>query len=203
MISESPVRLRNRAATEVAIVDAAERLLLAEGWTGLNVQTLAAAAGVDRKLIYRYFDGVEGVVERLAARMDVWLGHTLAAEPASAAVTYRQFARESLLAWLRALRANPLILRLLAWELTGDTPLLRRTEAARAAVFQTWMRARRPRLRVPPGGDLVALNAVLLASVQHLALSAPRGDFGGVTLDEAGWSRIEAAIDTLTGVWPD
>lgn len=197
------MRLRNRPATEAAIVDAAEALLLTHGWTGLNVQTLAAAAHVDRKLIYRYFEGVDGVVERLAARMDVWLQRTLAAEPASAAVTYRQFARESLLAWLRALRANPLILRLLAWELTENTPLLRRTEAARAAVFQAWMRARRPRLRVPPGGDLVALNAVLLASVQHLALSAPRGDFGGVTLDDAGWQRIEAAVSALTDVWPD
>ncbi len=203
MSSESPVRLRDRPATEAAIVDAAERLLLEHGWTGLNVQTLAAEAGVDRKLIYRYFEGVEGVVERVAARMDLWLERTLAAEAASSAVTYRQFARETLTAWLRALRANPLILRLLAWELTEDTPLLRRTEAARAAVVQTWMRARRPRLRVPPGGDLVALNAVLLASVQHLALAAPRGDFGGVALDDAGWARIEAAVETLTGVWPD
>jgi len=203
MTRESPVRLRNRPATEAAIVDAAEGLLLAHGWTALNIQTLAAAAGVDRKLVYRYFDGVDGVMARIAARMDVWLARTLAAEPPSDATAYRQFARESLLAWLRALRSNPLILRLLAWELTEDSPALRAAEASRAAVFQAWMRARRPRLRVPPAGDLVALNAVLLASVQHLALAAPRRDFGGVTLDDAGWARIEAAIDTLTGVWPD
>jgi AcrR family transcriptional regulator len=204
MSSESPVRLRNRAATEASIVVAAERLLLTHGWTGLNVQTLAAEAGVDRKLIYRYFDGVEGVVERSAAQLDLWLGQTLAAEPPFAAAGYRQFARETLTAYLRALRANPLILRLLAWELAEDTPLLRRTETARAAVLQAWVRQRRPLLKAPPAGDLAALNTVLMAAVQHLALAgAARGGFSGVTLDEAGWARVETAIAALTAVWPD
>ena len=204
MSSDSPIKLRDRPATEAGIVAAAERLLLAEGWTGLNVQTLAAEAGVDRKLIYRYFEGVEGVVERLAVRLDLWLGQTLAAEPPSAATSYRQFARETLTAYLRALRANPLILRLLAWELAQDTPLLRKMELARAGVMQAWVRDRRPLLKAPPTGDIVALNVVLLGAVQHLALAAAvRGVFAGVTLDDAGWQRIEAAIDTLTRVWPD
>lgn len=204
MSSDSPTKLRDRPATEAGIVAAAERLLLAEGWTGLNVQTLAAEAGVDRKLIYRYFEGVEGVVERLAVRLDLWLGQTLAAEPPSSATSYRQFARETLTAYLRALRANPLILRLLAWELAQDTPLLRKMELARAGVMQAWVRDRRPLLKAPPTGDIVALNVVLLGAVQHLALAAAaRGAFAGVTLDDAGWSRIETAIDTLTRVWPD
>ena len=204
MPSESPVRLRNRAATEASIIAAAERLLLEHGWTGLNVQTLAAEAGVDRKLVYRYFDGVDGVVERIAAGLDQWLDQALAAEPASAANSYRQFARETLSAWLRALRARPLILRLLAWELAEDTPLLRRTETARAAVLQAWARRRRPLLKAPPAGDLAALNVVLMAAVQHLALAAAaRGGFSGVTLDDAGWTRVETAIAALTAVWPD
>ena len=204
MSSDSPTKLRDRPATEAGIVAAAERLLLEHGWTGLNVQTLAAEAGVDRKLIYRYFDGVEGVVERLAASLDLWLGQTLAAEPPSSATSYRQFARETLTAYLRALRANPPILRLLAWELAQDTPLLRKMELARSGVMQTWVRDRRPLLKAPPGGDIVALNVVLLGAVQHLALAAAaRGAFAGGTLDDTGWLRIETAIDTLTGVWPD
>lgn len=204
MQSDSLVKLRDRPTTEAGIIAAAERLLLAQGWTGLNVQTLAAEAGVDRKLIYRYFEGVDGVVERLAARLDLGLGQTLAAEPPSSATAYRQFARETLTAWLRALRANPLLVRMLAWELAQDTPLLRRTEAARSAVIQAWIRERRPRLKAPPTGDIAALNSVLLAAVQHLVLSAhARGTFAGVTLDDAGWARIEAALDTLTTVWPD
>ena len=211
MLTDSPAapaafaaRPRDRAATETTIIAAAERLLLQHGWTGLNVQTLAAEAGIDRKLVYRYFDGVDGVVERLAAAQDQWLARTLAEHPPSNAVSYRQFARETLTTWLRALKAGPLLVRMLAWELAQDTPLLRRTEAARSAVVQAWIRDRRPRLKAPPTGDIAALNSMLLAAVQHLVLSAhARGTFAGVTLDDAGWARIEAALDTLTTVWPD
>ncbi|WP_029414955.1 TetR/AcrR family transcriptional regulator [Brevundimonas bacteroides] len=202
--SESPGRSRDRSATEAAIVAAAERLLLRGGWSGLNVNTLATEAGVDRKLIYRYFDGVDGVVERLAGRLDLWLGETLAAQPATKASSYRDFAREMLTGYLAALRANPLILRLLVWELAEDTPLLRRMEAQRAAVLQRWTASRRPDLPLPQGVDVVALNAVFLAAIQHLALGAlTRKRFAGVVLDAAGWTRIEAAIDRMLEVYPD
>ncbi|MEQ7154052.1 TetR/AcrR family transcriptional regulator [Brevundimonas aurifodinae] len=196
-------RPRDRAATEAAIVSAAERLLLHDGWSGLNVNTLAAAAGVDRKLIYRYFEGVEGVVERLAGQLDLWLGETLAAQPPTQATSYRDFAREMLTGYLRALRASPLILRLVAWELSVDTPLLRRLEAARSAVLQRWTASRRPNLPLPDGVDVVALNVVFLAAIQHLALAAQSRDrFAGVTLDDAGWARIEAAIDRMLLAYP-
>ncbi|PZQ47397.1 MAG: hypothetical protein DI570_26575, partial [Phenylobacterium zucineum] len=98
--TQTAPRQRDRQATEAAIVSAAERLLLRDGWSGLNVNTLAAEAGVDRKLIYRYFEGVDGVVERLAGRLDLWLGETLAARPVTQARSYRDFAREMLTGYL-------------------------------------------------------------------------------------------------------
>ena len=197
-------RLRDRSGTEAAIVAAAERLLLSGGWSALNVQTVAAAAGVDRKLVYRYFDGVDGVIDRIASATEVQLGAAMAQAPPSEAVTYRAFAREMLTAYVAALRDQPLLLRLLAWELTEDTPLLRRLEARRSDVVQAWVRDRRPRLRESPQGDVVAMTGVLLAAIQHLCLaSAARGRFAGIVLDDAGWARIDATIDRLVAAWPD
>lgn len=202
--SPAPARLRDRAATEAQIVAAGERILLRDGFPGLNVQTLAAEAGCDRKLVYRYFDGVDGVVERIAARANAALAASLASIPHVEAPSLRVFARISLLTWLTALRASPLTLRLMAWALVEASPLLNRIEDDRAAVLQAWMRERRPRLRTPPSGDAVAVNAVLLAAVQHLALSGgTRPGVGGVALDEAGWARIEGALDALSAVFPD
>ena len=203
-MAESPVRLRDRSATEAAIVEAGERILLRDGFPGLNVQTLAAEARCDRKLVYRYFEGVDGVVTRIAARAHAGLLDSLNTVPAVEAESLRAFARISLSAWVAALRASPLTLRLMAWALVESSPLLNRIEDDRAAVLQAWMRARRPRLRVPPEGDPVALNAVLLAAVQHLALSADaRPGVGGVALDDAGWARIEAALDRLLVAFPE
>ena len=207
-MAESPaspaVRLRSRPATEASIVEAGERILLRDGFPGLNVQTLAAEAGCDRKLVYRYFDGVDGVVVRIAARAHAELVRTLDATSPAGSESLRAFARESLSAWLGALRASPLTLRLMAWALVEGSPLLNRIESERSAVLQAWMRERRPRLRVPPSGDAVAINAVLLAAVQHLALSGgSRPGVGGVSLDEAGWTRIEGALDALLAAFPD
>lgn len=200
----APARLRDRSATEALIVEAGERILLRDGFPGLNVQTLAAEAGCDRKLVYRYFDGVDGVVERSARRANASLVRFLDAVPASGTESLRTFARESLSAWLGALRASPLTLRLMAWALVEASPLLNRIEAERSAVLQAWMRERRPRLRTPPAGDAVAINAVLLAAVQHLALSGgARPGVGGVALDDAGWARIETALDALLVAFPE
>ena len=207
-MAESPApsltRLRDRASTERLIVEAGERILLRDGFPGLNVQTLAAEAGCDRKLVYRYFEGTDGVVDRIAARAHAELVRALDSVPADEAASLRAFARQSLTAWIAALRASPLTLRLMAWALVESSPLLNRIEDQRSAVLQAWMRERRPRLRVPPEGDPVALNAVLLAAVQHLALSAAsRPGVGGVALDDAGWARIEAALDRLLIAFPD
>lgn len=204
-MAESTLRLRDRSATEASIVEAGERILLRDGFPGLNVQTLAAEAGCDRKLVYRYFESADGVVDRIAARVHAALAdHLDATPPPEETPSLRAFARESLLAWFAALRAVPLTLRLMAWALVEDTDLLRRIEADRSAVLQHWMRERRPRLRVPPEGDVIALNAVLLAAVQQLALAADRrGAFAGVPLDAVGQVRVEAALDRLLQAWPD
>lgn len=203
-MAESPIRLRDRRATETSIVEAGERILLRDGFPGLNVQTLAAEAGCDRKLVYRYFDGADGVVERIAGRAHAGLAASLASIPHAEAPSLRVFARISLLTWLNALRASPLTQRLMAWALVESSPLLNRIEEDRSAILQAWMRERRPRLRVPPSGDAVALNAVLLAAVQHLVLSGgARPGVGGVALDDAGWARIEGALDALLVAFPE
>ncbi len=191
-MADSPAAPRDRAGTQRRIVDAGERLLLRDGFTGLNIQTLAAEAGCDRKLVYRYFEGSDGVVDKLAAT------------PNTAGESLRAFARESLSAWLTALRASPLTLRLMAWALAEDRPTLRRIEAERAALLQAWMRERRPRLKTAPEGDPTALNAVLLGAVQQLALAGQaHGAVGGLALDDAGWPRAQSALDRLLEAWPE
>lgn len=203
-MADSIQRLRDRSATEAAIVQAGEAVLLRDGFTGLNVQTIAAQAGCDRKLVYRYFDGAEGVVRLLAQKAHGQLADHLAAVPPVEAESPRAFARHGLLTWFAALRASPLALRLMAWAVVEDSPLLREIEADRNAVLQAWMRERRPRLRTPPRTDVPALNAVLMAAVQALAIaSQTQGSMSGVTLDAEGCARIEDAIGHLLAAWPD
>lgn len=186
---------RDRAATERAIVEAAARLLSEHGFSALNVQAVAAAASVDRKLVYRYFGGIEGIVERLGADVTWTLGEAADAVPAA---TYGQAAAELVLAYGRALTGDPLLRGLVAWETVEDAPALRALEVARSGAMRAWTAERLADIDRPDGRDVAAINAVLIAGVQMLALRRARArPFAGLPLDEPGWARIEAAVTAI------
>ena len=188
---------RDRAATERAIVEAAARLLADKGFAALNVQAVAEAAGIDRKLVYRYFGGVEGVVERLGAEVKWTLGQAESAAPAG---SYGEAAAALVLAYGRALAGDPLMRGLVAWETVEDTPMLRTLDAGRSTAMQAWAASRLAGVPRPTGVDAPAVNAVLIAGIQMLALRREQQrPFAGLALDDAGWARIEAAVAAMTG----
>ena len=53
---------RNRDATNLRILDAAFVVLSDDGFARFGVNCVARAAGCDKKLIYRYFDGIDGLL---------------------------------------------------------------------------------------------------------------------------------------------
>ena len=58
-----------RAATERAIVDAAESLIEQRPYADISVEDVMAATGLGRTAFYRYFPDLDSVVERLMARL--------------------------------------------------------------------------------------------------------------------------------------
>ena len=65
-------RSRDRAKTETAILDAVSRLILRDGMSGVGINALAREAGVDKVLIYRYFDDLDGLYRAYAEHGDFW-----------------------------------------------------------------------------------------------------------------------------------
>ena len=64
--------VRDRERTKARIVDAVAGLLIRSGFRTVGVNAVAAAAGVDKVLIYRYFGGLAGLLEVVAAEPDLW-----------------------------------------------------------------------------------------------------------------------------------
>ncbi|PUZ24656.1 transcriptional regulator, TetR family [Chitinophaga costaii] len=64
--------LRNKARTELKLIDALGEILSLKGFTGLNVKTVAEKAQLDRRLIYEYFGGLEGLIKAYLDRKDYW-----------------------------------------------------------------------------------------------------------------------------------
>jgi AcrR family transcriptional regulator len=189
---------RDRGATEERLLAATGRVLARDGFRGLGVNAVAREAGTDKVLVYRYFGGLPGLLEAYARSADFWPGEEellpggpkLDGDPAAAAA--------ALLARLaRGLRKRPATLDVLAWELVEPNPLAERTAEARERSGMALLGRLGPELS--PGVDLPAVAAVLSAGLTYLALrSRTAPAWLGVPLqDEAGWRRLERAVEAL------
>jgi len=190
----SDTKGRDRTRTEAAIVAAARDVLAEAGFQGFGVNAVARRAGCDKQLIYRYFGGLEGLVDAIGVEIAGWLGDSLAAggdPPAS----YAELAERLILGFLEALRGNVLVQRIAAWEIADPSPLVARLTQARGVALVRWMARTRGDLVPPASVDAPALNIFLIAAVQQLVLSgAAVGSFSGVGLaTEADWDRVRAA----------
>ncbi len=191
-------RQRDRARTEAGIVAAARDVLAESGFQGFGVNAVARRAGCDKQLIYRYFGGIDGLVDGIGGELATWLGGRLDADAAPPA-TYFELAERLILGFLDALRGDILVQRIIAWELSDPSPLVGRLTAARSAAIGIWFQRARGELQAPPGIDGPAINAVLIAAVQQLVLSAQSiGAFAGVPIsNDAEWDRLRHALRAL------
>jgi AcrR family transcriptional regulator len=191
---------RNRDATRERILAAVGALLAREGFSGLGVNAVAREAGVDKVLIYRYFGGIE-------ALLDTWGREILGGagegaprpEAAAPAASAGEQAAAALLRFARGARENPQALEVMRWELVEDNALTRRLAELRESTGLADL----DRLGLDPARaravDLPALAAVLSAGLLHLALRARTApQWLGIPLrTSAGWSRLERAAATL------
>jgi AcrR family transcriptional regulator len=192
---------RDRIATRARILDAVGVLLAREGFSGLGVNAVAREAGVDKVLIYRYFGGIE-------ALLDAWGRAALgkgAVRPdgggagAASAETVAARAAAALLAFARSARGDPQALEIMRWELFQENALTRRLAALRESVGLDLLRQLGVDASAARSVDVPAITAVLSAGLLHVALrarTAPRWlDIPIRTA--AGWERLERAAAAL------
>jgi len=67
-LREPALKTTARSAAEEALLDAAERLLVDVGYTGVTTRRLAEEAGVNHGLVHYYFGSIENVLVRTLER---------------------------------------------------------------------------------------------------------------------------------------
>ncbi len=191
----SAPRIKDRESTEALLISAAREQLAEQGFQGLGINAIARRAGCDKQLIYRYFDGLDGLVEALGTKLSTDLAQALPA-PAAPVTTYADLMGHLASSLITVLRHDRLLQRIIVWELAEPSPLLAKLNSARSKALTAWMNAQRGDLRPPAGIDAAAINAIVIAAIQHLAISAhAKGVFAGLPLQEdADWARLASAI---------
>lgn len=188
-------RARHRAATERDLVKAVGHVLATQGPGALGASQVARAAGVDKALIYRYFESFEGLIAAYSQDALYWpTAEDLVYDEARLlALPLEVRVVEIFRRYATALRNRPETLAILAGELAERGPfqgvLEARREAFGLALFKFGYDA-------PPGVDMAALVTLLTGAIHYLLIRARQVRwFNGVELNtDAGWQRIEQAI---------
>lgn len=194
-----PDRTRDRTRTEEAILASARDVLVEKGFSAWGVNAIARAAGCDKQLIYRYFGGLDGLAEALGTDVARAIEAALSVAPAQPAASYAELVARLLEALVEVLRGNPLMQRIIAWELSEPNALTHSFAQARSRALADWISRIRGELTPPLGIDAPAINAVLIAAVQQLVLAgAATGNFAGLPLrEDEDWDRVRLAIRSL------
>lgn len=196
----APKRQRDREGTRATIIEAAKQVLVDDGFSGFGVNAVARAAGCDKQLVYRYFGGIEGVVEAIGIDLADWVRASLEPlERLPPAKSYAELMSRLAVGFMDALRKDALVQKLIAWEISDPSAHVAQLTQARSRALMIWMADQKRDLAPPPGVDAPAMNALLIASIQHLVLAASAsGQFAGMPLRKpSDWTRVRSAVERL------
>nr|WP_315033103.1 TetR/AcrR family transcriptional regulator [uncultured Chryseobacterium sp.] len=65
--------IRNKERSKKKFLDAVGKILTTKGFAALKINDIAEAAGVDKKMIYTYFGGMDGLMDEYLRTQDYWV----------------------------------------------------------------------------------------------------------------------------------
>jgi len=194
-------RQKRRIETEQRLRDAVEELICERGVESLGVNAVAAQAGVDKALIYRYFGGLEGLVREYAEGADFWptLDEILGPQREVLALDDpTEIGTEILRRHAKALRSRPLTLEILARECVERGPLTSMLEEVRER-RSSEMYAEMAAAGYVVGPVEASVAGLFAAAINYLAMrSRFIKVFGGVDLgSDEGWEAIIESVEVV------
>ena len=189
---------RNRAKTTQRIVEALEEVITERGLDKTGINDIAAKAGISKVLIYRYFGGLNGLIDyyvRMGKIFPVFSPAVLDQirplhESDVSQIWYRQVIQTY--RSFRMFKASRELLKatIIENDVTADVTSKALDEEMTRLVEQ---------LAFVQGADTKAISAVVLGAMSYLTIMA-QNDRTMIGLDlrsEEGWQRIEAAVKLI------
>lgn len=192
----------SREKTEKRIIDAVAHLLATKGFEAVGINAIAREAGVDKVLIYRYFENLPTLMKTFAQQedfrpsMEQMLGIDIDKIPETdpTELLINVFTNH-----LKELRKRPVTQAIMCWMFSQRNEL---TDAI-SEIFEeqgvSLLKVAPDELKAVPGVDVPAALSLIHAGISLLILRSKTAEsFGGIDLQsEAGWKRLENGIQTL------
>lgn len=194
--------MTRRERTERQILNALEEQIRENGIGSVGINAVAKRAGVSKELIYRYFDGMSGLMLAWMQQQDFWTGRAgLLKDEESSQRSPTQLVLSMLRAQIEALANNDTLREVRLWELIERNELTgqladRRERAARSFIDRID--------GLTDEVDVPAMVSIMLAGVLYLMLrSKTESHFLGVPLrTNEGWVRLYGALEHIVEGFP-
>jgi AcrR family transcriptional regulator len=164
---------------------------------------VSRAAGIDKALLYRYYNNLENLIKLFCEQKDLWwtVEEILGTEPLSApAPSAGALCALLLKRQIEALRRRPVTLAILSCPLCERNRLYRFIEELREQRMRALMRRVSRLVEPSQQAALLAVHGVLAAAALQFAVRGASGSPGWLGVDfsrEAGWARLDRVLAML------
>ncbi|CAN1210168.1 TetR/AcrR family transcriptional regulator [Tumidithrix helvetica PCC 7403] len=191
--------IRNKEETKARILAAVGSVLARSGFQKVGVNAIAKEAGVDKVLIYRYFENLASLLGAYGCSSDFWLTLDEVVDREMLADEKIPFANKMtsmLLRFLHGLQKRPVTQEIMRWELLEQNELTDELHKVREDLGKSLLDILQSQEAIAEEVDLPAISAVLGAGLVFLLLKSKTNNcFLGVDLQSPeGWQRIESAV---------
>jgi AcrR family transcriptional regulator len=195
--------MSRRERTERQILDALEAQIKDGGMGSVGINAVAKRAGCSKELIYRYFDGMPGLLLAWMQEQDFWTSQRgMLLDDEASQRSPSALVLSMLRAQIDALATNETLREIRLWELIEPNDVTTRLAERRERVARGFI-DRMDGLTTEM--DVPAVVSVMLAGVLYLMLrSKTETEFLGVPLrTEEGWKRFHGALEYMTQSFPE
>lgn len=194
--------LRNRNDTKQKLIEAVGETIAKSGFSKTGVNAIARQAGVNKKLIYRYFDGLEGLYQAYAESANFWppIKEILGTEEQLQQLRKQPFAQIMKIVFQRyidAIRQRPITIEILAWETVQRNALTIELENVREKTSLALF-AELEKIDVPKA-DWQAIVNIFSSALHYLLIRGRKVRyFTGMDLQsDASWRRLLDSIEHI------
>lgn len=200
MEKKEGANVRNKENSKQLLLNAVGKILRTKGYAALKVNDIAATAGLDKKLIYKYFGNTEGLLDEYIRSLDFWSNVGFEELPEEITDGGQEFSKKILLKQFDYMARNKELQKIILWRLSEERKSLKKLTSEQEkngeALFKN--------LVDPFFGDKSenyrAITAILVSGIYYLNLyAAVNGStFCGIDLKtKKGRAKIEEALSFL------
>jgi len=197
-VTDGPVR--NKERTKANLVTALGKILKKDGFSGLSITRVADVAKVDRRLIYDYFGGLEGLVKEYLNNNDYWNIQPeevskiveISRTDAGKALAYRVLENQ-----FDSLINSEEMRRIITWGLSEKLPVLKDLDLKRENIGDQLLREVFDGAFDHSDKNFRAMYAILMGGVYYLTLHSKMQEnpFCGIDLQQpSGQEEIKKAL---------